>query len=303
LNNETYYTIGEVSKICNISSSTLRYYDKIGLIKANMLSFSNEYRYYTYKDIAKIRIIQNLKDLNFSLNEIAKIISNNDLSYQLFIMKKRRDEIYNEIQILQNTFHSIDNRINNIENEMEIMNSNVADSLSIELKQVPKRKFISIRRQAQFIGLNEFTLYFNELIEIARKNNIIPSGNFTLIYHHINLNNKYDELDLKNTIKDIQICLPVDTAFNVPSLVSYLPEGLYLSAVTKGMAGKDKFQKIYFYIQSWLKNNNYSPIGPMMDVLLSDIASFHPDSIIDNIISEIQIPIGTKSYVASNAIS
>ena len=29
---EHYYSIGEVSRICNVSKKTLRFYDKIGLI-------------------------------------------------------------------------------------------------------------------------------------------------------------------------------------------------------------------------------------------------------------------------------
>ena len=39
------YSIGQVSKLCNISQKTLRYYDKIGLIKPDKVDDSNNYRY------------------------------------------------------------------------------------------------------------------------------------------------------------------------------------------------------------------------------------------------------------------
>jgi len=75
LNEISYYTIGEVSKICGVTPSTLRYYDKINLVKPNIINASNNYRLYNFKDIAKIRIIQNLRDLNFSLEDIEIILN------------------------------------------------------------------------------------------------------------------------------------------------------------------------------------------------------------------------------------
>ena len=43
------YSIGEVSKICNVSKKALRFYDKIGLIAPDYISSENNYRYYSRK--------------------------------------------------------------------------------------------------------------------------------------------------------------------------------------------------------------------------------------------------------------
>ena len=40
------YSIGEVSRICNISKKTLRFYDKIDIISPDYICEENKYRYY-----------------------------------------------------------------------------------------------------------------------------------------------------------------------------------------------------------------------------------------------------------------
>ena len=39
-------SIGEFSKICQVSTKTLRYYAEIGLILPNEINYENRYRYY-----------------------------------------------------------------------------------------------------------------------------------------------------------------------------------------------------------------------------------------------------------------
>ena len=43
-------SIGEFSKICQVSTKTLRYYAEIGLILPNEINYENRYRY--YQDLA-----------------------------------------------------------------------------------------------------------------------------------------------------------------------------------------------------------------------------------------------------------
>lgn len=64
------YKIGEISKACNISVKTLRYYEDFGLIKPAHTDIYSGYRYYSEENIETIYKIQTLKDLGFSLTEI-----------------------------------------------------------------------------------------------------------------------------------------------------------------------------------------------------------------------------------------
>ena len=42
-----FFTIGEISKLFNINSKTLRYYDEIDLFKPSYVDEHNKYRYYS----------------------------------------------------------------------------------------------------------------------------------------------------------------------------------------------------------------------------------------------------------------
>lgn len=55
------YTIGEISKIVNISANTLRYYDEIRLLKPNLIQNNNQYKYYSDMQIKDIVFILELK--------------------------------------------------------------------------------------------------------------------------------------------------------------------------------------------------------------------------------------------------
>ena len=68
-------SIGEFSRICKVSTKTLRYYDEIGLIKPSKINPENNYRYYSIEQLETMLFINRLKQYNFSLEEIRTIIT------------------------------------------------------------------------------------------------------------------------------------------------------------------------------------------------------------------------------------
>lgn len=70
------YSIGEVSKICNVSTKALRYYDKIGLISSERSS-SNNYRYYSNESLLAVPVLKYFKQMGFTLDEMREFIEGN----------------------------------------------------------------------------------------------------------------------------------------------------------------------------------------------------------------------------------
>lgn len=68
-----YYKTGEFAKLANVTERTLRYYDKIGLLKPSSI-LSNGYRQYTDSDLLKLQKVLSLKHLGFSIEEIFPIV-------------------------------------------------------------------------------------------------------------------------------------------------------------------------------------------------------------------------------------
>lgn len=67
------YSIGEVSKLCNVSKKALRYYDKIGLINSERDDINN-YRYYSNASLLAVPVIKYYKQMGFTLNEMREYI-------------------------------------------------------------------------------------------------------------------------------------------------------------------------------------------------------------------------------------
>lgn len=66
-------TVGRLAKRTNVSSDTLRYYEKMGLIKSITRSGAG-YRIYDPETENVIQFIKGAKSLNFTLKEIRKLL-------------------------------------------------------------------------------------------------------------------------------------------------------------------------------------------------------------------------------------
>lgn len=67
------YSIGEVAKMLDISTRTLRFYDEKDLVKPAYIE-ENGYRFYEKEQIKQIELILFLKDIGFSLKQIKILV-------------------------------------------------------------------------------------------------------------------------------------------------------------------------------------------------------------------------------------
>lgn len=100
-----HYTIGEVARMMNIAPSTLRYYEKEGLLSLGVRA-SNGQRTYTDDDIATLSIIEYLKFCGLPLKEIRSFLplvqpGGETLEARRAIMAKERDNVLAQIAALQ----------------------------------------------------------------------------------------------------------------------------------------------------------------------------------------------------------
>lgn len=65
-------TIGKLAKQCHVNVETIRYYQRIGLMRVPETTQS--YRYYNEKDLETLSFIQKAKDAGLQLNEIQELL-------------------------------------------------------------------------------------------------------------------------------------------------------------------------------------------------------------------------------------
>lgn len=79
------FKIGEFSKLTQVSTRMLRYYDEMGLLKPAKIDSLTGYRMYSAEQISTLNRIIYLRDSGFNVAEIALSLdySNNDIIEQL----------------------------------------------------------------------------------------------------------------------------------------------------------------------------------------------------------------------------
>lgn len=68
------YSIGEMSKLCNVSKKALRFYEKKGLLSSRRQDFNN-YRSYTHEELLRVPVLKYYKQMGFRLEEMRAFVS------------------------------------------------------------------------------------------------------------------------------------------------------------------------------------------------------------------------------------
>lgn len=108
-------TISQVSKMYNVSTRTLRYYEEIGLINSVK---TDDYAYRTYdeKSLMQLNKIVILKKLRIPLKEISIILKDDNVSVALEIFEKNLSSIMDEVSALTTLGNVIQTLIERLRN-------------------------------------------------------------------------------------------------------------------------------------------------------------------------------------------
>ncbi len=68
------YSIGEISKLCNVSKKALRFYEKKGLLSSLRQDYNN-YRAYTQEELLRLPVLKYYKQMGFRLEEMRAFVS------------------------------------------------------------------------------------------------------------------------------------------------------------------------------------------------------------------------------------
>lgn len=105
---EKFYYIGEVSSLLDISTQTLRYYDKIGLVRPAKVNERTGYRQYTYDQIHYIERIKYLQKLGLPLTEIRIALDGGGTEHLTKLLTQHKEALQRKIEALQDTVDTID---------------------------------------------------------------------------------------------------------------------------------------------------------------------------------------------------
>lgn len=100
MRSKNLFSIGELSKICNLPISTLRHYDKVGVLKPVYVDPASGYRYYDEDSIVKITLLSVYKYYGFSLDAVKSLLSKTDLKDLQASLEEKIHDLNRQLQSL-----------------------------------------------------------------------------------------------------------------------------------------------------------------------------------------------------------
>nr|WP_307989642.1 MerR family transcriptional regulator [uncultured Niameybacter sp.] len=160
---DRHFSIGEVSKLHNVSIQTLRHYDKIGLLKPAFVNETSKYRYYSLKHFIMLDFIKQCKAMGLTLDEIKELVSHHtSLEAILETLSKQKEIIAMKIQELE----SIQTHIGILENKIQTV---LEDGINhVVIKSSEERRFLKYNNTRRFTEEFEIKL-IKTLREIEKK--------------------------------------------------------------------------------------------------------------------------------------
>lgn len=107
-----FYTVGEIAKKLNIPPSTLRYYDKEGLLPFVERS-NGGIRMFSDKDFESLSVIECLKKTGMSIKDIRQFMEwcaqgDATIPERLSMFRRQREQVLTQISQLQETLEILD---------------------------------------------------------------------------------------------------------------------------------------------------------------------------------------------------
>jgi DNA-binding transcriptional MerR regulator/effector-binding domain-containing protein len=244
------YSIGEFSRISGLSIKALRLYHEKGILVPRVVDPGSGYRYYDHHNVEKARIVRHLRDLDFTLEEITRIVeeAGDDTDVLAFFERKkaqlaanitRQRDIVQRLELV-------------LQSEKEAAMNAKAATFEVQEKTVEPFLFAGIRFKGRY---GDCGAMFGKIARAMGWN--IGGKAFNLYY----------DGEYKETDADIESCLPVRKARESSGIsVREFAGGRCVSLVHKGPY--ETLGRSYEKIMTYLREKGYPARLPIREVYL-----------------------------------
>ena len=210
--------IGEMAQFNRVSVTTLRLYDKVGILKPCYTDPETNYRYYSIHQKARLDMIQYMKELGMSLGEIREILEKGDIQLIESTLISKKKQVKEEIAQLGLRLGAITRAIESVERFRK-----APDCGMITVEYISHRKVYVMHTDTNFYE-HDISVY-EEILEDL-KENLINQGLPQVYYCNARtIMRRVDFLNLK--MESHEIFLFVDDDFPDHESVRRIDSAMY----------------------------------------------------------------------------
>lgn len=147
------FTVGEFSRLAQVSKRLLRYYDEIGLFKPVHIDQQTGFRYYSAEQMSQLNRILAFKELGLSLDQIQRMLSDQVSTDEIQgMLLLKRAEVEQQLQAELGRLRKIESRLQAVRDDES------GKPLNVVIKKIPAQSVLSLRTIIETfeVGVNIF---------------------------------------------------------------------------------------------------------------------------------------------------
>lgn len=262
-----YININTISKMYNISTHTVRYYEKIGLIKPNYSN--NGYRNYSYQHILQMNVIRDLRSFDVSLTTIKDYLDNKTVDKTRKMLSFEKKQIKDSIGLLKKKEKFLKERITLIDHTKSIQTQQVTACFQ-------ERRNILLSESE--VGTQK--LFYSELINLYTSyKNFLFSSNQHMYGSLIQTKSSHN---LEPISRKVFYCIDDYKKFDED--IDVIQSGRFLTIYYSG--GEAYRREAMKILKEHIDQHNIQTVGPLYEFNLID---FQDTSLEKEHISKIQV--------------
>jgi DNA-binding transcriptional MerR regulator len=251
--------VGEFSGLGRVTVKALYLYDRLGLLRPVRVDPSTGYRLYGIDQLPRLNRILALKELGFSLGEVARLLEEDPSPAEMRgMLRLKRAESEREIAEAQKRLARVEARLRQIERE------GAPPAHDVVLKEVGPMQIASARRVEPTI--ESMVRRLEEVVGLVGCSGVETAGSSFMMFYH----QGFRERDL-----DVEVAVPVGSEATLdvpmsggdrlrvrklagsPQVASLVYHGSY-----------DWLAEAYAQIGAWISASGYRATGPAREIYL-----------------------------------
>lgn len=237
------FRIGEFANFARVTIKMLRHYDRLGLLKPAAVDPETNYRYYSAEQLPRLNRIISLKDLGFSLDQVAQILQDGFSPEELRgMLKYKRAEIKAQILADQARLNLIEAHISQLTNEDR------AAQYAVVIRPVAAQLVAAVRKTIDSAEIGQlFDLVEGYAARFKARANLPPLA----VAHQ-----------RSDQHVDVEVMIPLNQAIptSPPIQIYELPAVDQMACVVHS-GPYPEMRKAYEAFFDWMAINDYQTIG------------------------------------------